>query len=295
MRPFTKIFIFIMLAFAPCAKAADARTIIAAGAAVTEAIKGLGPDVTERQISDLVYHSVKAQPDAVLQIVHAAVKCTPDSMADEIAMAAVAGIRDPWRHIIYYRPAFTTTDKGGRDFKGDDSKDVKAPEKPTDNADPAASGTALGPDAQKISETGKVITLGGATLGPDSQVLGPDGQVLGINAVVLGPFSIGTNGGSNPNGGVSITLAQAIAETIFDTRPSVNHTLVLSAIDIALNGDPTRMEQIVTGSRGISGVGDAGNKNYANEPRFPRPTPRPTPRPRPTPPPPRPTPPPVSL
>ncbi len=302
MKSICTIFSLILLFCTTSAQAADARTIIAAGSAITESIKGLGADATERQISNLVYSAVKAQPDAVLQIVHAAVKCSPDSVAGEIAAAAIAGVPDPWRHVIYYPPT-ARMDKGGRDFKGDtDSKNIVNPEKPgsqksnrpdarsgntatTGGPDAAGRGGAfgqggngfvLGPDSQKINQTGQVVTLDGTTLGSDSAALGPNGEVLGIDGVVLGPESIGTNGGGIPNGGISMTLAQAIAQAVFDTRPGVDHPSVLAAIDLALASNPSRMQQTVAGSRGISAVGDRGNPNYANEPR--RPTPHPVSR-----------------
>ena len=70
--------------------------------------------------------------------------------------------------------------------------------------------------------------------------------------------------------GPSLTLAEAIARTAFDAQPGLSLSDLRSAVDVALNADPATLLRYVQSSRSISGVGDAGSSNFANEPLRPR-------------------------
>lgn len=73
--------------------------------------------------------------------------------------------------------------------------------------------------------------------------------------------------------GDPMSLAEAIVHTAIDVDPGIDGAAVQGAVDAALFGDPGQLFNRVGGARGISGVGDAGNSNYANEPFRPNPTP----------------------
>lgn len=64
----------------------------------------------------------------------------------------------------------------------------------------------------------------------------------------------------------AVTLAEAITRTAFDARPGLTLTDLQSAVEVALNTDPATLLRYVQSSRSISGVGDAGSSNFANEP-----------------------------
>lgn len=66
--------------------------------------------------------------------------------------------------------------------------------------------------------------------------------------------------------GSLITLAEAIAQTAFDAQPGLSFATLQTAVDIALRTDPATLLRDVQSARAISGVGDAGISNYANEP-----------------------------
>lgn len=70
--------------------------------------------------------------------------------------------------------------------------------------------------------------------------------------------------------GPSLTLAEAIARTAFDAQPGLSLSDLRSAVDVALNTDPATLLRYVQSSRSVSGVGDAGSSNFANEPLRPR-------------------------
>jgi len=69
--------------------------------------------------------------------------------------------------------------------------------------------------------------------------------------------------------GTPMTLAEAIVQTAFDTAGRSGLAAVQVAVDTALYGDPGGLFSTVGDPRGISGVGTAGNSNYANEPQLP--------------------------
>jgi len=77
--------------------------------------------------------------------------------------------------------------------------------------------------------------------------------------------------------GDPMSLAEAIVLTAVDAGG--NLTDVQGAVDDALYGDPGFLFNKVSGVRGISGVGDAGNSNYANEPHLTKPPHSPDPNP----------------
>ncbi|EDY19596.1 hypothetical protein CfE428DRAFT_2772 [Chthoniobacter flavus Ellin428] len=70
--------------------------------------------------------------------------------------------------------------------------------------------------------------------------------------------------------GDPMTLAEAIVQAAVDAGGDPGATQ--SAVDTALFGDPGALFNQVSGSKSISGVGDAGDSNYANEPHLPDPS-----------------------
>ena len=83
--------------------------------------------------------------------------------------------------------------------------------------------------------------------------------------------------------GTVMTLAEAIAQTAADARSGLDLSGLQNAVDRAIVGDPSRLLRAVLSPTGISGVGDAGTNNYANEPLRPptivaKPTPAPVSR-----------------
>ena len=84
------------------------------------------------------------------------------------------------------------------------------------------------------------------------------------------------NRGEDP--GSLMTLAEAIVQTAFDPS-GVGLGAIQSAVDLALVGDPNVLLGIVSGPRGISGVGEAGTSNIANEPLIKKVPPPPSPPP----------------
>ena len=66
--------------------------------------------------------------------------------------------------------------------------------------------------------------------------------------------------------GRTMTLAEAIARTAFDARPGLSLPNLQAAVDAALLTDPETLIRRIQSPRSVSGVGDAGGSNYANEP-----------------------------
>ena len=101
---------------------------------------------------------------------------------------------------------------------------------------------------------------------------GPDGKQTRDG----GPnMDLGGHGAQNAPGhgtgdpganGNQMTLAEAIVQTAFDAQPGLSFSTLTAAVDLALRTDPATLLRNVQGSRAISGVGDAGTGNYANEP-----------------------------
>ncbi len=102
---------------------------------------------------------------------------------------------------------------------------------------------------------------------------GPDGKQALDGKAVRGP--------AEPEG-PEMTLAEAIVRTAMDAQPGLSMPALIAAADVALLTDPAVLIQRISGSRAISGVGDADTSNYANEPLRPTvagTTPVPTPNP----------------
>lgn len=71
-----------------------------APAIVAAAIRGVGPDASPTLIGRIVFEAVRVTPDAVLDIVRAAVRTAPASCAPEIVSAAVGAVPDPYKLVI---------------------------------------------------------------------------------------------------------------------------------------------------------------------------------------------------
>jgi hypothetical protein len=69
--------------------------------------------------------------------------------------------------------------------------------------------------------------------------------------------------------GDPMSLAEAIVQAAADARGGADAGAIQGAVEAALFGDPAQLFNAVSGSKGISGVGDAGLSNYANEPFIP--------------------------
>ncbi len=69
--------------------------IVFAGQVVQCAIHALLRPITREQISALILAATKARPPAVLEIVRAAIRATPNELHGEIVAEAVAGVPDP--------------------------------------------------------------------------------------------------------------------------------------------------------------------------------------------------------
>jgi hypothetical protein len=90
--------------------------------------------------------------------------------------------------------------------------------------------------------------------GPDFKG-GPDGK----QARDLGPAT------SAPDG-KPMTLAEAIVRTAFDAQPGLSFSALQTAANTALLTDPATLMRYIQSPNAVSGVGDAGLSNYANEP-----------------------------
>lgn len=88
-----------------------------AGAETVAAIEALGANPSNRQISGIVFNSVRISPANVLAIVDAAVRVSPQAAAPDIVTAATAAVPDPWKQVIYRRIGSRHA-KSDRDFKG---------------------------------------------------------------------------------------------------------------------------------------------------------------------------------
>ena len=85
-----------------------------------------------------------------------------------------------------------------------------------------------------------------------------DSSFLNALDAVLDPAAVGD----------PMSLAEAIVQTAADARGG-DPGGIQGSVDAALFGDPSQLFNAVSGSKGISGVGDAGLSNYANEPILP--------------------------
>jgi len=96
---------------------ADANAI--APFLVVASIQALGKEIKESELTSLIYASVKATPDAVLEIVAAASREVPQNMVEAIASAAINAVPDPYK-MVEYRKNLSTGHKfaANKDFKG---------------------------------------------------------------------------------------------------------------------------------------------------------------------------------
>jgi hypothetical protein len=85
-------------------RAAGAQAPALAGPLAAAAIENIGVNPAKRQISSVVFATVHAVPDSVLDIVRAGVIASPRNAA-VIAAAAAAAVPHPWKQVIYRRPA----------------------------------------------------------------------------------------------------------------------------------------------------------------------------------------------
>jgi hypothetical protein len=72
--------------------------------------------------------------------------------------------------------------------------------------------------------------------------------------------------GVSPPDGRTTTLAEAIAFTAFNAQPGLSLPALQAAVDTALLADPATLLRYIQSPSTLSGVGDAGTSNYANEP-----------------------------
>lgn len=107
--------------------------------------------------------------------------------------------------------------------------------------------------------------------GPDFKA-GRDGKQSsdGKGSVDLGGHAPGSrNSAGRENEGkdeITISLAEAIAGTALDTQPGLSLPELQAAVDAALLADPDKLLRDILSPRTLSGVGDAGTSNFANEP-----------------------------
>lgn len=181
-----------------------------AGAETVAAIETLGANPSNRQISGIVFNSVRNSPANVLAIVDAAVRVSPQAAAPDIVTAATAAVPDPWKQVTYRRITARHA-KSGRD----------------------------GADGKHVVDLDSHPARNGAGNAP--------GDPAGENAL-------------------SLSLAEAIARTAFDAQPGLSFPALQAAADIALRTDPSTLLRNIQSPRTASGVGDAGNSNFANEP-----------------------------
>jgi len=88
-----------------------------APAIVAAAVKGVGPDAAPTLIGRIVYEAVRVTPDAVLDIVRAAVRNSPASYAPEIVSAAVGAVPDPYKLVVCECDAYASDGKTMLDKK----------------------------------------------------------------------------------------------------------------------------------------------------------------------------------
>ena len=223
-------------------------------------IAALGANPATKQISSIVFKAVRSSPDNVLVIVDAASRVSPLSAVPEIVTAATAAVPNPWKQVAYHRLHGKSS---GPDYNG-------------------------GPDGKQARDGGKNMDLGGrepgATAGrgtsgrsagdPGSNASGGNGVAIGSifwNSGTFGtggadPFVFDPSQAGNAVNGSTMTLAEAIAITAFQAQPGLSFSSLRAAVDIALRTDPAVLLGNILGSRSVSGVGDAGLSNYANEP-----------------------------
>lgn len=191
------------------------------------AIKALGTSPATKQISAIVFQAIVASPATVLPIVDATVRASPRNAAREIVTAATAAVPDPWKQVIYRRLA--------------------------------------APSARTSSPEHSSGSVGGR--GRRSTTNEPKQPVLSMGRSVAVASQTGTGGPrANSADGAQMSLAEAIVRTAFDAEPGLSYPELRDAANAALRMDPAVLLRYIQSSRMISGVGDSGQSNYANEP-----------------------------
>lgn len=240
---------------APAVKNTDEENGSRVAAETATAIQALGANPGTRQISAIVFKAVRSSPDSVLPIVNAAVHVSPKAAAAEIVTAAVAAVPNPWKPVIYHRKKSEPDYKGGPDGKsGPDGKQARAggPNMDLGGRGPGDPGRNSANGMNGNLANGSFANANSASASFGS---GGSGQSAGDPAL-----------GGNPADGSLMTLAEAIALTAFASQPGLSFSSLQAAVNIALLTDPATLLREVQSSRAISGVGDAGISNYANEP-----------------------------
>ena len=199
-----------------------------AAAATSAAIEALGANPSTRQISSIVFKAVRSSPESVLTIVNAAVQVSPQTAAPEIVTAATAAVPNPWKQVVYHRlsPVSKRSRPDGKG--GPDGKGTVNPAGPEPTAND-------GPGGRGSSNAGQ---QGAATADP----------------------------GTASREGNMMTLAEAITLTAFDAQPGLSFAALQAGANTALLGDPAALLRRIQSPASVSGVGDAGTSNYANEP-----------------------------
>ena len=229
-----------------------------AAAETAAAIAVLGNNPAVKQVAAIVFKAVRSSPGSVLPVVHAATLAAPAVAVPDIVNAATAALPNPWKRIVYRRFAadmlkksqsdFKGTVAGGRglDFRGREP-DFKGGRSERNGRDPSLSGQpgTFGDPSQR------------GAFGDPSQ-RGTFGDPSQGGAV--------QDTGANSGGGYPMTLAEAIVQTAFDARPGLSLSALQSAVDSALLAAPATLLRNIQSPRTVSGVGDAGGSNYANEP-----------------------------
>lgn len=200
----------------------------AAAAEIAAAIEALGAQPSTRQISGIVFTAVRTSPAGVLPIVHAAVSVSPQAAAPGIVTAATAAVPNPWKPVIYRRITGLNGKQPGPDFTG-------------------------GPD-------------GARTVEPDDRGPSASRGESNVPANTTGRTAADISAPDENKPDVTITLAEAIVRTAFDAQPGLSLPKIMAAADVALLADPATLLRNIQSPRSISGVGDAGSSNYANEP-----------------------------
>jgi hypothetical protein len=98
---------------------------------------------------------------------------------------------------------------------------------------------------------------------PELKKSGPDFK--GGPDYKSGPDFKGGPATSAPDG-KPMTLAEAIVRTAFDAQPGLSFSVLQAAANTALLMDPATLIRYIQSPNAVSGVGDAGLSNYANEP-----------------------------
>jgi len=216
---------------------------VAAGTAA--AIEALGSSPAAKKISAIVFKAVRSSPENVLAIVYAAVRVSPKAAVSEIVTAATAAVPNPWKQVTYRSLAALHRKRTEPDYKG-------------------------GPEGSEARDGGRAMDLGGSRADASGgRGLGGTGANSTNGSLATGPAdqsAVDPSLIANAANGTGMTLAEAIAHTAFDAQPGLSFSALTAAVDIALRSDPATLLRYIQSPSAVSGVGDAGLSNYANEP-----------------------------